>query len=302
MGTSYTVKAYLKPLVKRKALQSAMTERLNTINAQLSTYEPTSEISRFNASSSTQAFKVSDDFYNVFMYSHSIWDKTNGVWDPTLTPIIELWGFYTKKARESAPNLREINQAMEVVGFQHLSSPSPHHIQKKIPTVQLDFSSNAKGYGVDKLAELLDERGSKSYMVEIGGEVRARGKKHTDEPWVIGINHPRPESSDSLIETVPLINRAMATSGDYENYYYLGNKRVSHILNAKTGMPSETPVVAVSVIADTAMEADTLATTCMALSLVEIEKLIKHFQAVEVIVHYYDEASGELRTQRILSD
>ena len=268
MGTRYSVSvatdgktANWPPDVE--VVQRQVDERLAEINRRMSTYDPESELSRFNRLNSSEWFVVSAETAEVVAAALEIAERTSGAFDPTVGPIVNLWGFGPDKGRTDPPSDDMIKDTLARVGYEKVSVRiDPPALKKSISEVYLDLSGIAKGYASDAISELLDELGFSNTMVEIGGEVRTRGTKAGGMPWRIGVEQP--EDRDRHIHTaVNLLNAGMATSGDYRIFFQHEGVRYSHTIDAVTGRPVQHDLAAVSVIAATCMEADALATALL---------------------------------------
>jgi len=263
MGTTYTVKIVSAPDSKRIPLADAIEKRLKQINRSMSIYIKGSEISRFNRiQDTTTRFMVSDDFWNVMTIARQLYRYTDGAWDGTVNPLVNLWGFGSRKPERKIPSRQAIDAAIKTIGFKYITfGGRKRFLKKTIPSLSLDLGSIAKGYGVDQISALIRENGYRDFLVEIGGEVYASGEKKDGTHWRIGINRPVPDASlGNVYKVVSLQDRGMATSGDYRNFFVKDGKRYSHILNPRTGYPVENTVVSASVIAGTCTFADGLAT------------------------------------------
>jgi FAD:protein FMN transferase len=264
MGTTYTVK-YIKPQnkpVHQKIVLKKIEEDLLEINKKMSTYISDSELTLLNNASSNKKIKLSDDLFKVLDKSLQIASATSGFYDPTLGPLINLWGFGPKGKRK-IPSDIQIIDAKQRVGHKKISiSRRDKSVIKLVDGMYIDLSSLAKGYGVDVLANSLEEFEINNYMVEIGGEVKAKGLKHKSK-WKIGIESPF-EKKDKL-KIIELSNKCIATSGSYRNFFIENKQKFSHTINYKTGRPVRDSIISVSVMHKTCMEADAWATALMAI-------------------------------------
>ena len=268
MGTRYAVSlaagngtANWPPDVQE--VQQRVEERLAEINRRMSTYDPESELSRFNRLNSSDWFSVSAETAEVVAAALKIAERTSGAFDPTVGPIVNLWGFGPDKSRMEIPGDGPIAEALQRVGYEKVSvRMNPPAIRKSLPEVYLDLSGIAKGYASDEISALLDDLGFPNTMVEIGGEVRTRGAKIDGSPWRIGIEQP--DDLDRQVHAaVTLLNAGMATSGDYRNFFEHEGVRYSHTIDPATGRPVGHSLAAVSIVAPTCMEADALATAVL---------------------------------------
>jgi FAD:protein FMN transferase len=307
MGTTYQIKIVAGYFKSTSGLKDKIDNRLQVINRSMSTYLPDSEISRFNAIQDTrEKLAVSDDFLQVMLAARDIYEKTGGAWDGTIKPLVNLWGFGNTRQTHQVPHEVEIKKQMRWIGFQHIAIFPEGYLQKKKSTITLDLASIAKGYAVDQISHLLNSSGLENYLVEIGGEVFASGYRKDGTPWRVGINQPSTSASTTYVyKVVPLHNRAMATSGDYRNYFEAGGKRYSHIIDPRTGYPVDNTVVSVSIVADTCMFADGLATAIMVMGLEHGMTLINSLKDVEgfIIVRKTDHEIAHYMTEafRILA-
>ena len=267
-------------------LDDAISGRLQQVNRQMSTFIPTSEISRFNALTQTgRPFTISENFRQVMDLARQLYQLTDGAWDGTIAPLVNLWGFGAAGPTDQVPTHKKIRALLPHVGFNLIDVGPGARLAKKDPAVTLDLASVAKGYGVDQVAALLTRRGFHHYLVEIGGEVYAAGHRPDGRPWRVGINRPeRNAPFDAVYKVVALSNRALATSGDYRNYFETGGRYYGHIIDPRTGMPVASGVVSVSVIADTCALADGLATGIMVMDVDKGLALIDRLACVACLI------------------
>lgn len=262
MGTSYSVKIALTEdasdidaVVLKNKIDSVLVE----VNNQMSTYIPESEISRFNRYDKTDWFNISNDFAFVLDESIKLGKLTGGSLDITIGPVVNIWGFGPDQRPRTVPSDDEIITNMKLVGIDNLEVKlDPPSVRKKITGIKVDLSATAKGYGVDKVLELVKELGYKNIMVEIGGEVRTLGYNNKKEFWNIGISSPN--QSGEINRVVKLSNSAMATSGDYWNYFEENGIRYSHTIDPITGRPITHKLASVTIFDSTCLRADGLAT------------------------------------------
>ncbi len=286
MGTTYHIKIITGYFNNLSGLQSKIDQRLATINQSMSTYRPDSEISQFNTIQDiTALMQVSDDFLTVMQAAQRIYELTDGAWDGTVKPLVNLWGFGNTKQPRTVPDAAVIKDTIHEVGFKYIRIIGNGFLQKHVEKVSLDLASIAKGFAVDQISELLKVEGLGNFLVEIGGEVYAAGLRQDGRPWRVGINQPDPAAT--LLETyqvVPLHNRAMATSGDYRNFFEIEGKRYAHILDPRTGFPVDNGVVSASVVADSCMFADGLATALMVMNPKESMNLVASLDGVAALI------------------
>jgi len=290
MGTTYHIKVVTDNLHKISGLKEKIDKRLEEINKSMSTYRKDSEISRFNALKiPRQRFKVSRDFAQVIVESKRLYRLTGGAWDGSIYPLVNLWGFGMPGKKNLIPPKDEIARFLREVGFDNIDLVDGRYLLKKKASISIDLASIAKGYAVDKVAELIKKEDIKNFLVEIGGEVYASGVKKDGRYWQIGINRPRQEAAyDEIYKIVTLKDKAFATSGDYRNFFKVKGKRYSHILDPKTGYPVANSVVSVSIIAGTCAFADGLATAVMVMGKKEGLELVNGLEGAECLIVVQD--------------
>ncbi len=248
-------------------LRKTLEARLSEINAQMSTWDDASEISKFNHSASTDWIVVSEEFAKVMHEAGRIHKLTDGAFDPTVSPLIDLWGF-GKPERRGVPDQPVIDRALKSIGMDRIQVRlSPPALRKSVAAVQLNLSAIAKGYAVDALAELLTTTGRPSFVVDIGGETRAGAPKASGDAWKIGVESPDsgPGQNEPPRRILAVTETSIATSGDYRNAYVVDGVRYSHTIDPATGRPVKFPPASVSVMAESCMTADALATAMMVL-------------------------------------
>lgn len=264
MGTTYMVKVAGAPEIDDATLQIKVDAELRSVNDQMSTYLKSSEISQFNRSASTDWFDVSPEFAMVVDAALAISEKTGGAFDVTVGPLVNAWNFGSTERTGSVPDQETIDRLLAVTGYQKLQVRlDPPALRKQIPDLQIDLSSIAKGHGVDRVVEMLNEMGASDVFVEIGGEVRTTGDK-PGGPWRVGIQLPDAQQDTVMVAHPMLVNddagNAMATSGDYRNFFVADGKRYSHTIDPRTGRPVKHGLASVTVVAPTCMVADAWAT------------------------------------------
>lgn len=264
MGTSYQVKIASGNTPVAKGLAEQINNRLESLDNTFTTYKKTSELMVFNQAEVKQPKIISDDMQRVMKLASELYVLTDGAFDPTVGQLVDLWGFGPKYTGEQIPKPEEINQYLSSIGLSHLSLDQNAKTATRNTDIQLDFSAIAKGYAVDAVAELLASTGIKNYLVEVGGELRASGEKQNGDPWRIAIEKPS-LSQSGIQQVVDLKNVAVATSGDYRNYFEKNGKRYSHTIDPRSGYPVDHKLASVTVIAATAAKADALATAMMVL-------------------------------------
>ncbi|MFH2218558.1 MAG: FAD:protein FMN transferase [Pseudomonadota bacterium] len=299
MGTTYHVKVVVGYFKNLKAIEGAIEKRLEDINRSMSTFLKDSEISRFNAENAVgEKFSVSDDFIQVLKVAEKLYELTGGAWDGTVKPLVDLWGFGSRSTEWRVPERDDIVRLLEEIGFRHIEISDDGHLIKHRVPISLDLGSIAKGYGVDQISQTLRENGIDNFLVEIGGEVFASGRREDGENWRVGINMPLKEAAFTQVYTaVALQDKALATSGDYRNFFEVDGKRFSHILDPRTGYPVTNGVVSVSILSDNCTFADGLATAVMVMGHERGIELINRLDRTEGLV-VVQEKDGTLADHR----
>jgi thiamine biosynthesis lipoprotein len=266
MGTRFTV-TIVQAMHgdQRDAMQQDIDAALQDVENAMSTYLVHSEISRFNASTSGDWFSVSESTCRAIEIADRVSRLSVGAFDVTVGPLVNLWGFGPDPVRFEPPPDADIDAARARVDYRllHADCDQPA-LRKDRPDVYVDLSAYAKGFGVDRVAELLESRGMHRYLVEVGGELRVRGLNADDEPWSVAIETPVEPGGEGM-RILRLTDGAMATSGDYRNYFESGGRRFSHSIDPRTGRPTRHGLAAVTVAGDSAALADALATALLVL-------------------------------------
>ncbi|OEY67122.1 FAD:protein FMN transferase [Marinobacter sp. X15-166B] len=260
-GTSYHVKVVLpEDTDQLAALAEGIDAALARVDASMSTWRPDSELSRFNnAADQSQWFAISTPLYEVLSASLQLSEFSGGSFDITVGPVVNLWGFGPEATPETVPEPALLAERMAQTGYRHIElRADPPAVRTSVPQY-LDLSAIAKGYGTDAVARYLTDAGIESFLVEVGGEISARGRKPGGDAWRLAIEEPVSDAR-RINRIVALDGQAMATSGDYRNYYESEGKRYSHTIDPSTGKPVSHTLASVTVIAESAMLADGYAT------------------------------------------
>lgn len=267
MGTVYSIRVihYGVPADSAEVLKNSVDLALREVNRQMSTWLEDSEITLFNRHQSVQPFRVSKEFAAVVRKSLQISEISEGAFDITVAPLVDLWGFGKKGRINSLPADSAISRIRSITDWKNIMIVNDTTIQKRIPRLQLNLSAIAKGYGVDVAAEVVRRAGFKEFLVEIGGEVAARGKNLRGENWHIGIDKPKTNAlpGNDLQEVISVSGVGVATSGDYRNFFEQDGRIYSHTIDPATGKPVTHNLASVTVVAPTCMEADALATAVL---------------------------------------
>ena len=283
-GTSYAVKVVLPQIHDADLVKEKIDVVLKDIDGTFSTYKNTSLLSSFN---NGKTISLNDDFTFILKKSKWLYQKSNGAWDPSIQPLFLLWQFDDALQRHIIPSKSDIKHTLTLLGFDKLKVDEQTLFSGLLFSdlgVQLDFSSIAKGYAVDKVANLLEALNAESYLIEIGGELRSFGDAPGKKAWRVGINSPDPEAlATSVFKVVELTDKALATSGTYRHFFDKNGKRYSHILDPRTGYPVRHNVVSVSVIADDCTIADGLATALLVMGVEDGLTLVNALENVEAM-------------------
>ncbi len=282
-GTSYHI-TYFDP--QNRDLQPEIEKILTDFDKSVSTYVPTSIISRVNANDK----KVIVDKYFIacFNKAKEVWKNTNGAFDPTVYPLVNAWGFGPGKKQKIEKT--KIDSILKFVGF-NLIELKGNKVIKKDPRVALDFNAFAQGYSVDVVSEFLNSKGVNSYIVEIGGEVYAHGKKPNGDNWKIGIEKPidNKESSNAYKAFVKLENLAIATSGNYRRFVIEDGIKYHHHIDPKTGYPTKNNLLSASVFSKECISSDANATGILVMGLDKAKEFLMSHTELQAYLIYSDE-------------
>lgn len=288
-GTVYSIK-YESP--NGKDLQAGIEEEMNKLNRSLSTFDSLSVISKVNRNIPVE---LDDYFVTVFNKAMEVSEITDGAFDITVAPMVNIWGFGFKHKEDVTDEL--IDSLKAIVGYKKIRIVDSK-IVKDHPNTMLDCSAIAKGFAVDVVGAYLAEQGCENYMVEIGGEVVARGVNAKGNYWSIGVSRPVDDPSpvnQELKAIVSLKNKALATSGNYRNFYVQDGKKYAHTIDPKKGYPVQHSLLSSTVLAGNCMTADAFATSFMVLGLEEAERIVNRIDGLEAYLIYSGE-NGEMKT------
>jgi len=261
MGTTYrvTLMAHAAPA----DLKARIDQLLERINDQMSTYRPQSELSRLNAEHSRDWLAISPELHAVLSAAREVSVATDGAFDITVGPLVNLWGFGAEARIDQPPAAQALRAAQSRTGYRQLElAAAPPRVRKARGDVSIDLSAIAKGYAVDALAALLDSKGIADYLIDIGGELRARGHNARGQAWQVGIALPL-ANVDAVERILPLGDTGLATSGDYRNFFEFEGRRYSHEIDPASGRPVSNDVASVTVLHASCMMADAYATALM---------------------------------------
>lgn len=266
-------------------LQPELEARMKEVDNALSMFNKESIIAKVN---NNQPVELNEMFVEVFQQAQKISEDTDGAFDITVAPLVNAWGFGFKN--EQMPDKHAVDSLMAIVGYKKVSYDGKHII-KRDPRITLDCSAIAKGYGVDVVARLLEEKGISNYMVEIGGEVVTHGISEKRVPWKIGVTKPTddPLQEGNELQTVlNLTDKAMATSGNYRNFYYKGKRKYAHTIDPKTGYPVQHSILSATVLTNRCMRADAYATAFMVMGFEGAKKILERNSDLMAYLIYDD--------------
>ncbi len=268
------------------------------IDNSLSTYQNNSLISRLNKG---EVLQVDQQFTDVYKAAKKIYIETGGMYDPTIGILVNAWGFGpTKKMEGIEKNKKIVDSLKRYVGYDMIGIDEQGFFKKKYPQIYVDYNSIAKGYAIDRVGKMLINKGFNNYLVEIGGEVLAKGMNtFKNRDWLVAIDNPNREDSDKFISRLKLRNQAMATSGNYRKFYIdkeTGKKYV-HTLNPKSGFPIQSNLLSASVVAENCTLADGYATAFMVLGFEKTKTFLKKHPELKAFLVYSD-TQGKIQTYK----
>ena len=291
-GTSWSISFWTDKPVAAQQLQLAIENEFSRIDQLMSTYRDDSVISQFNQQHSLQPVTVGEELVQLVEHARLISQATAGCYDLTVQPLFELWGF--KANQFNQPEVTEINQTLSSTGLQHVTSRGSDTLTKAISTLQIDVSSIAQGYSVERLAAMMQQYGVVNYLVEIGGELITNGHKPDNTPWRIAIERPLP-GAQTLYKVLQMTTEqqaAVMTSGTYRHYFSADGKRFSHIIDGRTGWPVQHNTVSVTVVHSNATLADAWSTALLCVGRAQGLALAEEHQ---LAVLFIDEHNGDLQ-------
>lgn len=279
-------------------LHKEVLAKLKEVDGALSMFNEKSTITKIN---NNEDVTPSEMFTDVFQLAQEISQETNGSFDITVAPLVNIWGFGFKKGEE--PSKHAIDSLKALIGYQKVSYDGKR-VVKKDPRITLDCSAIAKGYGADVVARLLDEKGIKNYLVEIGGEVVTRGISEKRVPWKIGVTKPTedPTETGDLQTVLNVTDKAMATSGNYRNFYYKGGKKYAHTIDPKTGYPVQHNILSATVLCDRCAIADAYATAFMVMGFEGARRILDKHPELMAYLIYDDKGENKVWYSPSLKD
>lgn len=283
-GTTYNITYQYKD-----DLHSEILAELQKVDASLSMFNEQSTIAAVNRN---ESITVDPLFKEVFLLAQSISKDTDGAFDITVAPLVNAWGFGFKQGTE--PTKATIDSLMRNIGYQTvtLEGKGTQHIVKQHPETMLDCSAIAKGFGCDIVARYFRDKGVENYMIEVGGEIVVKGHNDKRNEWRVGITKPTDDSlsvSNELQDVIEITDRAMATSGNYRNFYYKGGKKYAHTIDPKTGYPVQHSILSATVFAPSCAKADAYATSFMVMGLDKAKEVLERHNELWGYFIYADE-------------
>lgn len=272
------------------SIQQEIDKRLAMVDASLSPFNKRSIITAVNQN---RDVRVDSMFRYVFNLAHEVSGNTNGAFDITVAPLVNAWGFGFEK--KDSVNSDQIRSLLQSVGYRKVSLSQSGRVMKQNPDTKLDCSAIAKGYGCDVVASLFDELGIKNYLIEIGGEIVAKGENAKQQKWSIGINRPVDDSlmvDNKVAAVLELTDCGLATSGNYRRFYYKNGKRYAHTIDPRTGYPVQHTLLSSTVIAKNCATADAYATAFMVLGIDSAKIVLANHPELEAYFIYSDSKGG----------
>lgn len=294
LGTSYHITYIAR---SDKGLQEGIDSVFRLINQSMSTYLPESDISRINQGDSTLV--VDHMFREVFELAREVHQKTDGAFDPTVGVLVDAWGFGPGKA--IAMDSMKTDSLMRYVGYEKVELTDSHTVRKADPRIRFDFNAIAKGYAIDRLALMMDSRGLEDYLIEVGGELVAKGENRVKEKkWVVGVDDPQAGDERTLKTALFLKDRALASSGNYRKFRIdsLSGIKYVHTIDPKTGYTRNSNILAATVLAPDCATADAYATAFMAMDLQASQDVVAADPSLDAYLIYLD---GNGKTKEFMS-
>lgn len=291
MGTTWSVKLVRPAGLTRQRLQQGIQDEVDRVVAQMSTYEADSDLSRFNRAPAGTWHTLPDEFFGVLSHALALAADTGGAFDPTVGPLVDLWGFGPGKQQRRVPSDADIAAARARVGWQRVQLDDTSKRAFQPGGVQVDLSAVAKGFGTDQVARALERMGVAHYLVDISGELRAHGRRPDGSDWQVAIEKPGAAAGsvdrpDQVERIVVLRDRAIATSGDYRHFFEDGGRVYSHHIDPRSGQPVAHRIASVTTIAADCMHADSIGTAIMVLGPEQgMAYAAEHGLAVLLILH-----------------
>lgn len=302
-GTTYSI-IFNSDLDPNK-IKTSIDSLLQTYDLQNSIYKSGSLISQLNESKDSlfllSDFPESDHFETCFYVSKELYNQTNGAFNPAVYPLVNYWGFH-KEDFNYTPDSNEIKGLLDLIDFSDINFKiEQNHFFKSNPASKIDFNALAQGHSVDVVGDYLQQIGIKNYMVEIGGEITCKGKNQDNMPWRVGIEKPIDAVNDSkendLQIIVALMDKSLATSGNYRKYYEMDGQKYAHTIDPVTGYPARQSLLSVTVITQDCIYADAYATAFMVMGLEKSVGFIEKHPELEIEAYFVYDETGQFETK-----
>lgn len=292
IGTNFSIIVSHTPLANRdfEVWKREITALMDQLDKSMSNYISESEVTRLNHIQDTNFHPVSADLHTVISASLDAYRETDGYFDITVSPLVDLWGFGPVPPGAAVPSEQDVKGIMSRIGSDKIKIDASQGFKKLDHRVNINLNAISKGFLVDKVAQYLLDKGCNNFMVEIGGEIAVKGNNRNGVPWRIGVETPNYNSKETVYGVVPMNSGGMATSGDYRRYIKEDGKVYSHIIDPKTGYPAKHALASVTVIAENSMKADAYAT---ALFVMGMEKGLKWVEKREGVEAYFIERTAD---------
>ncbi len=296
MGTYYRVviadtDAQGENPLDENLVKAGIEAQLESVNSSMSTYINDSELSRFNQLPANTVFEMSEDLHQVMSAALQLSEQSNGAFDVTINPLVRLWGFGSDGKISDLPDADLVDTTLRSVGWDALLMDGDDLLKLRT-TIEVDLSAIAKGFAIDKVAGQLESYGLQHWLIDIGGELKASGR-NGERAWQVAVEKPSQTGGVELI--LPLRDKAIATSGDYRNIIRIDDRIFSHAINPKTGYPVEHMLASVSVLHESAMQADAIATTILILGEIDGERFARE-RGLSVFMIVRDGPENEFQT------
>lgn len=294
MGTNYNITVYA-PERERLMLETGIQRTLNRVVNSMSVYEPRSDVTQFNEGELDEWIEVSDEVAYVVGAGLDVAALTDGAFEPTILPLVNIWGFGPQGRAEEIPTDEAIEEAMARIGWEAVEVRQDPPALRKSADRELDLAGIAKGYGADAVAEYLLDQGYSQFLIELGGDMNIQGGKPDGPPWRIAIEKPD-ETQRGIYRILELDDAAIVTSGDYRSYFERDGVRYSHTINPRTGRPVDHRLASVSVIAENSMLADAWATALTAMGPEEAKEVAEREDLSVLLLERNDDGFVETAT------
>lgn len=281
LGTYLQLSLWTEDKAEGMAVIQECFQRIRQIEQKMSVNIEDSEVNEINRHAGKEYVAVSDDTMAVIRKGFAYAELTDGAFDPAIGRLVKLWGIGTE--RERVPKPEEIQEALKYVDYRGIKFQDENKVKLDIDGMQLDLGGIAKGYAADAVTKIIREKGIKHAIINLGGNVVALGKKADGAPWKIGIQDPF-EPTGTHMGVIEVADQTVVTSGNYERYFIRDGKRYHHIIDPKTGYPSENGVISATIITDSSIDADALSTSVYVLGLEKGMNLIESMEGVECII------------------